>query len=152
MSPRRLKVMEERCVGCRICELACSLEHRSGASNPRNGLLRIESRREMGPNKNISGIEVIHICRQCDPAPCAESCPVEAFAWDQDLAIRTVDSDRCSGCERCLDACPYGMVLMNGETETAEKCDLCGGDPLCVRYCPAGALVFLEQENPAHAG
>ena len=26
------------------------------------------------------------------------------------------------------------------------KCDLCGGDPKCVKYCPGGALSFEDPD------
>ena len=143
-SGRRLRVVEESCVGCRICELACSMVHRDGGFNPRNGLIRVESNRETGPNKPVSHIDYPRICRQCDPAPCADACPAGAFGANRALAIQVIDPEECTGCGQCLDACPYGMVLMDREAEKAGKCDLCGGEPLCVRYCPAGALVFEE--------
>jgi carbon-monoxide dehydrogenase iron sulfur subunit len=142
VSGRRLRVIEERCVGCRICELSCSMAHRDGAFNPRNGLIRIESNREMGLDKPVSHIDYPHICRQCEPAPCADACPAGAFDTNEAPSIRVINQEACTGCEQCLGACPYGMVLMDRETEKAGKCDLCGGDPLCVRYCPEGALVF----------
>ncbi|MDA8125667.1 MAG: 4Fe-4S dicluster domain-containing protein, partial [Deltaproteobacteria bacterium] len=136
VSRRRLAVIEERCVGCRICELSCSMSHRQGVFNPRYGLIGVESHCDTGLNKPISRMDYPHICRQCDPAPCAEACPADAFDTDEALSIRVINQDACSGCEQCLAECPHGRVLMNRETEKAMKCDLCGGDPLCVRYCP----------------
>ena len=35
-----------------------------------------------------------------------------------------------------------------GPRGRAEKCDLCGGDPLCAQFCPRGALRFGEAEAP----
>jgi Fe-S-cluster-containing hydrogenase component 2 len=29
----------------------------------------------------------------------------------------------------------------------ARKCDLCGGDPQCVKFCISGALQFVEAEE-----
>ena len=118
--------------------------HCDGAFNPRNGLIRVESNRETGLNKPVSQMDYPRICRQCEPAPCAETCPADAFDANEELSIKVIDQEACVGCEQCLGECPYGMVLMNKETEKAMKCDLCGGEPLCVRYCPVGALVFEE--------
>jgi carbon-monoxide dehydrogenase iron sulfur subunit len=145
VSAKRLKVMEERCVGCRICELSCSMFHNDGAFNPRNGLIRVQSNREAGLDKPVSGMDYPHICRQCEPAPCAEVCPADAFHTNEELSIKMISQEACIGCEQCLCECPYGMVSMNKETEKAMKCDLCGGEPLCVRYCPVGALVFEDE-------
>jgi Fe-S-cluster-containing dehydrogenase component len=27
------------------------------------------------------------------------------------------------------------------------KCELCGGDPQCVRFCPTGALKFMPKKE-----
>jgi carbon-monoxide dehydrogenase iron sulfur subunit len=86
---KRLRVTAERCVGCRICELSCSMFHHDGAFNPRNALIRLESNREVGLNKPIENIDDPHVCRQCDPAPCADACPADAFDADDTLSIKT---------------------------------------------------------------
>ena len=44
-------------------------------------------------------------------------------------------------------ACPFGAMHI-GPRGRAEKCDLCGGDPLCAQFCPRGALRFAEAEQP----
>jgi anaerobic carbon-monoxide dehydrogenase iron sulfur subunit len=126
------------------------MSHHHGAFNPRYGLIRVESSREVGLYKPVSNMDCPHICRQCEPAPCADVCPADAFVTNDGLSIKTVDQEACVGCEQCLDACPYGMMLMNKKTNTAMKCDLCEGDPLCVRYCPVGALVFEENGESDH--
>jgi len=142
---RRLRVINERCVGCKICELSCAMLHRNGAFNPSYALIRIESNRIIGLNRPTENIDKPHICRQCEPAPCAEACPVAAFGADERLDIKIINQDECIGCEQCLDACSYGMVRMY--EERAIKCDLCNGDPICVRYCPTKALIFDEVEE-----
>jgi len=141
---KRLKVTQELCVGCRICELSCSMFHRNGGFNPRNGLIRLESNRDVGPNKPVSKLDYPHVCQQCDPAPCVKACPADAFDTKEELSIRIVNQEKCIGCEQCVSECPYGMVLLNKETKKAMKCDLCSGEPLCVRYCPTGALDYAE--------
>lgn len=144
MSRKRLRVIEERCVGCRICELSCSMFHHNGAFNPKNGLIQVESNWSFGLNKPVLQMDRLHICQQCEPAPCAEACPVNAFVNKDDLSIWVIDQEECVWCQQCFDECPYNMIVMNKEKEVAMKCDLCKGEPLCVRYCPTGALVFEE--------
>ena len=145
MPEKRLKIIEGQCVGCHICELACSMVHHGGAFNPRNALIRIENNRAVGLNKPIKNIDQPYICRQCNPSPCADACPVDAFQASDALSIRIVDRDQCIGCEQCVSACPYNIMVLSadaGNDAKAGKCDLCGGEPLCVQYCPAGALIF----------
>jgi anaerobic carbon-monoxide dehydrogenase iron sulfur subunit len=146
MPVKRLKVIDGQCVGCHICELSCSMIHNDGAFNPRNAMIQVESNREVGLNKPIQKIDHPYVCRQCNPSPCADACPVDAFDASDTLSIRVVDRDKCIGCEQCVSACPYNMILLSEDAGKkkvkAGKCDLCGGEPLCVRYCPVGALIF----------
>jgi Fe-S-cluster-containing hydrogenase component 2 len=44
-------------------------------------------------------------------------------------------------------ACPFGMIFVDAEKGFAVKCDLCGGDPECVKYCIPEALRFEEPSD-----
>ncbi len=46
-----------------------------------------------------------------------------------------IDEDACTGCLDCADACPFDAIFVGPDNEVL-KCDLCGGDPICVKYCP----------------
>lgn len=138
----RIEVFSEKCCGCRICEMACSME-RLGLFCPSKALLRVEIDRFPGLETGTSDVDKPRVCIQCDPAPCAEACPAEAITKDGQGVLKVV-RERCTGCGSCVDACPENLMLMNSESETAEKCDLCGGDPLCVRYCPTGSLTIAK--------
>jgi tetrathionate reductase subunit B len=54
-----------------------------------------------------------------------------------------------------LDACPYGIIVLNENEEIAEKCNLCvhridqGLQPFCVICCEGQALFFgdLNDQN-----
>ncbi len=135
-----LRVDSEKCCGCRICEMACSMVH-FGLFNPRKAFLRIEMDRLPNVGTKASEIDVPIVCLQCDPAPCAEACPEGAIekvatgAW-------VVDNGKCTGCGLCVDACPLRMIVVERGEGFAKKCDLCEGGPSCVTYCPMGALAF----------
>jgi protein NrfC len=104
-------------------------------------------------------------CRQCPYPPCVEACPTGANHADDATGVRTVDAEKCIGCERCINACPFtpSRVQWNYEDKCAQKCDLCqdtpfwnekggpGGKQLCVEVCPMRALSFTaslpEQGN-----
>jgi Fe-S-cluster-containing hydrogenase component 2 len=133
-----LKVDSEKCCGCRICEMTCSMVH-LGFFNPRMALLRVEIDRLC---RTPSQIDVSVVCRQCHPAPCLEACP-EGAIEKASFGAWIVDKEKCSGCGRCVDACPYGMISVDAQGKGyATKCDLCEGNPSCVQHCPTGSLMF----------
>lgn len=135
---KALRVNSEKCCGCRICEMACSMG-KLGIFNPREGLLRVEINRLPQLRTDPSQIDMPVVCLQCDPAPCEEACP-EGAIERMALGALVVDDERCTGCALCVDACPHGVMAVDPQKGLARKCDLCQGDPLCVKYCPMGAL------------
>ena len=53
-------------------------------------------------------------------------------------------SDRCSGCGRCLTACPHGSIsLIDGKRQVGAACQACGS---CVPACPDDALEIVGRE------
>lgn len=63
----------DKCSGCRICELVCSMEHQ-GEYNPRKSFIRILSNEETGIYIPILDIHC-DFCNQC-----VEACPLEALS------------------------------------------------------------------------
>jgi Fe-S-cluster-containing hydrogenase component 2 len=120
------------CTGCRICESFCSLTH-EGASWPERSRIRIVSASDEGPF-------VPAVCRQCEDAPCAAACPLEAITLDKRTGARIVDPGLCTFCGACRDACPYGAVWLDEERQVTFMCDLCRGQPQCVPLCPKDVL------------
>jgi len=60
-----------------------------------------------------------------------------------------VTTDKCSGCESCIDSCPYTAIVMKeGKAYINEYCQLCRA---CLGVCPEGAIkeVLEEGESPA---
>ena len=53
--------------------------------------------------------------------------------------------ERCTGCRECESACPVGAIFYVADGERVIKCDTCGGDPLCARVCPTGALTWEKR-------
>ncbi|MGE5841070.1 MAG: FAD-binding protein [Deltaproteobacteria bacterium] len=49
-----------------------------------------------------------------------------------------VEVDLCSGCKRCVRACPYGAIeLKGGKAQVQERCTSCGA---CLQVCKEAAL------------
>jgi Fe-S-cluster-containing hydrogenase component 2 len=132
---RIFRVTLDRCVACGKCELACAFGH---GSEGRPAATRIHVFRR-GPDK---GIPVV--CLQCDQAACVAACPTGALVRNETTGAIDVLRDRCIRCRLCVAACPFGNMAWDGAYQCVQKCDLCGGEPRCVPFCPTHALDYVE--------
>jgi len=57
----------------------------------------------------------------------------------------TVDEDKCNGCEKCIEACPFNLrVLKDGKSFVdTNRCIGCGR---CLKVCPQEAISFDVQD------
>ena len=78
-------------------------------------------------------------------------CPRDAIFRDQAVESVLIDYDRCISCKMCVAACPFGAMGFNGDRHMVFKCDLCKGNPQCVRFCFPGALTYATGQRQAHA-
>lgn len=58
------------------------------------------------------------------------------------LTIRKLDG--CIACRACQVACPFEASHYDYLAEVVVNCDHCGGSPECVKYCPSGALEYVD--------
>jgi Fe-S-cluster-containing hydrogenase component 2 len=127
-----LIVNPKNCVECGLCELACSYfkEHRF---SPRRARIRI------APGS-------IMVCRHCKRPPCADACKFGAIVRDELRGVVMMDKQKCIGCNACITACPFGAIFLTPDGNVI-KCDLCNGDPKCVKHCYFGAIKFVEASS-----
>jgi Fe-S-cluster-containing hydrogenase component 2 len=83
-------------------------------------------------------------CLQCDDAACVRVCQVGALQRSPVTGAIEIDQARCVRCKMCVTACPFGGMGIDTKSNRVIKCDLCDGDPQCVRFCFPGALQFVE--------
>jgi Fe-S-cluster-containing hydrogenase component 2 len=136
---KRLLVDSSECSGCRYCEMVCSFHH-EGRFSP--SLSRVTVVKE-----DRYGMDYPVFCRQCEDCPPIATCPTGALSKNEQGSV-AVDTDACTGCGTCVEACKYGAVKLDGRSNPL-ICDLCGGSPVCVERCPTGALRFEESEEPS---
>jgi phenylglyoxylate dehydrogenase beta subunit len=86
------------------------------------------------------------LCRQCSEPECVQNCPVGALSKDPETGVISCN-DSCIGCKICTLSCAYAGITINAITKKVMKCDLCGGDPACVKACEKGALKFLKNNE-----
>ena len=139
-SQKSLRVDYSKCTGCHLCEIACSLFN-EGVCNPAVSYICVVTWEE--------ALDFPMVCQQCDDAPCAEVCPVDAITLDNRTGAWVVDVEECIGCAACEDACPYDTIFVDDELGIALKCDLCNGAPECAASCPMGAIITNASEAEA---
>ncbi len=125
-----------RCSGCRKCEIACSLFH-EGHIWPEASRIRVFML--------VPGLEFPHFCVQCRDYPCVEACPTEALSTNRKTAAVSVDNEKCIACGKCIEACPGRIPHMHPTEDYILICDLCDGDPQCVKICQEGRWNVLEE-------
>ncbi len=131
-----LVIHPEKCTGCRLCEMVCAVKH-DGASNPARSRIRVMK-------WEMEGIYIPVSCQQCQDAPCQNACPVGAISRNDELNTVEVDQDKCIGCRTCVAVCPFGAMSFNTVDRKVFKCDLCDGDPQCVRFCEVECLEYID--------
>jgi carbon-monoxide dehydrogenase iron sulfur subunit len=120
------RAVPQMCDGCRLCEMVCSLKH-TGRINVYLARIRVVSSEDDGAHPII--------CRHCKNPPCQSACPVPgAMVQDEQSGAVVIDDSKCISCLACVEACPFGAIQVGPNREIL-KCDLCGGDPECVKYC-----------------
>jgi carbon-monoxide dehydrogenase iron sulfur subunit len=147
MPQKEIFVRVDRCMGCHSCELACAVEHSASKS------LYTAITEEPAPKKRlyvepVKSDSVPVLCRHCEGAPCIEACICDAISFSREGNVLT-DIDKCIGCWKCIDVCPYGVIGRSREDKKIYRCDRCPDRdiPTCVAACPTCALVFQTVED-----
>jgi carbon-monoxide dehydrogenase iron sulfur subunit len=146
---KRIYIREEYCMGCRLCEVHCLVQH----SKTKN-IIKAYKGEYPKPIPRIIVEEKGYVsfalqCRHCEDAPCLEACITGAMYRDKKTGAVLCDEDKCIGCWMCIMVCPFGVISRNIEgKKIASKCDLCVGEevPVCVKNCPNEAIVCEEEK------
>jgi len=127
----------EKCNGCNDCVTACA-QIKEGTDNP------IHSRVKIVQDTDDSSFG-LSLCRQCGNPDCVTNCPAAALSKNEDTGVIERDKYKCVNCLICTLACPYAGITFNTITNEVMKCDMCDGDPACVKACKPGALEFKTE-------
>ena len=119
-----------KCSGCSRCEVHCSFFHsgKIGRSGARIKVVKIED----------IGIDYPVVCQQCRERYCTK-CPEKAIQIGT-LGQVVLSPTLCTACGTCEIMCPIGAIELYEEIPYV--CDLCGGDPRCVKACTLDAIRY----------
>ncbi len=183
-APRWAMVMDLRaCIGCRACTVACKAENNVSLGRFRT----VVQEKTWGTFPATKKAFLPIMCNHCEGnekdgiPPCVKACPEypgerATFITPDGKKIRyrkgatykrpdgliLIDVEKCIGCGKCIDACPYGVRSFNPfvragakpEELAADKCDLCkhrldnGVEPACVNTCQGRARIFGDLNDP----
>jgi formate dehydrogenase iron-sulfur subunit len=150
-----------RCIDCRACMVACSVENKIDMDKTRIWVSGIGMK---GQFPNLTRASMVYHCMHCNEPDCLSACPVGAYNKRSDGPV-LYNAIKCIGCRYCMNACPFGVPHFDfdkGLLEGAfiDKCNFCpqridiGLQPACVATCPTNALVYGERADlvaEAHA-
>ena len=136
-----------KCTGCSICESVCSLQHFGVVARPLSAI-KVEKDYYNWVIRTRPHVMTItrKVCLQCPgKSACMVACPAEAISRVDGAVV--IDKEKCTKCGTCVRACPYGAVTL--VRKQLVKCDLCGGDPQCVKWCPPKVLEYVVVKKGA---
>jgi tetrathionate reductase subunit B len=140
-----------RCIDCRACLVACSVENHVPMSNTRIWVQDLGIR---GEYPALQRAFVPYNCMHCDHPPCTEVCVSGATYKDPNNGLVLVDQEACIGCGFCVDACPYQVRYLDKERGVVDKCNACaqrlerGISPACVSTCVGKSRLFGDLNDP----
>jgi Fe-S-cluster-containing hydrogenase component 2 len=138
----------ELCVGCRACEMICSAT-KNGAGHVQPSISRIRVVRDFSAPNGHSFWPLF--CYQCKDPKCRAACVPGAISADSKTGARVIDEAKCIGCGICVVACAEyhgtARIYMDSVKKKAFKCDLCGGEPKCVKWCANAALTYVGLDD-----
>lgn len=146
-----------RCIGCRSCEVACSVAHDNLVPDIKNdnALEQIHDTSDkqwtiVNRFKTEKGdVFVKRQCMHCWQPACVAACLVNAMYKTKEGLV-TWNGDKCMGCRFCMLSCPFDIPKAEYHSWNPRimKCNLCyerlqeGKKPACVEACPTDTLMF----------
>lgn len=161
-----------RCIGCRSCERACSLEHNLPSPPTNNTFDILEGYPDTAPRRpDHRAFTVVNRydpelsdhplfrkiqCNHCLEPACLTACFVNAYTKTPEGAV-IYNEEVCVGCRTCMIACPFSVPAFKYDSAFEArimKCNFCFDTrlsknrlPACVEACPMEALTFGRRSD-----
>lgn len=121
----KIKVNKDKCSGCHLCEMVCSLFH-LGIINTEKSAIRIH-KEDLDTSLNTPVL-----CRRCKEMKCLNG----------EKTVQTQERKKFIWNKTRAEHCPFDALSVLGEE--AFHCDLCSRNPQCVRVCTPGAIQVIK--------
>lgn len=105
----------DRCMGCRACIAACSVENHCNEDT-----WNVMNEYELGRYPHVRTLFATMGCMHCEDAPCKKVCDeigVHAISKNA-LGVVLIDYGKCIGCDYCSAVCPYGALQHTSAPQT----------------------------------
>jgi len=139
-----------KCVGCKNCELACTVVHSPDENLQQayreGGIGAVRSRCQVAMTDD--GNLYPQHCRHCEDPQCLRACMSGALSKGEDGYV-VCDPEICVGCFMCVMSCPNGVARPSTSGRRIMlKCDGCASrDTMaCAAACPTGCLSVKEAD------
>lgn len=146
-----------RCIGCRSCEEACSIENGNFVPDVENDDAFQQERDTSETQWTVVNryetskgeVFVKRQCMHCWQPACTAACLTKAMYKTEEGPV-IWRSSKCMGCRYCMVSCPFDVPKFEYHSwnPRIQKCTMCwhrtgqGGKPACVEACPTDALMF----------
>jgi formate dehydrogenase iron-sulfur subunit len=171
-----------KCIACRSCQVACKQwwklpavpsVNRGTHENPADLTAHTWNRialREIESGGTKKWLFTRKSCNHCSQAACVWVCPSFARGYHE-LGSVSIDENRCIGCGRCGEYCPFGVPRLGVHNISPRitvglftprlvsySCAFCrdrlesGSIPACAKACPTQAIQFGEWANLVKQG
>ena len=149
------------CNGCYCCQIACKDEHVdndwSPYAYPQPDTGQFWLKLEEFVRGTVPKVKVNYrpiMCQHCENPSCVDACKEDQAILRREDGLVIINPKKCSGCGKCLEACPYGVIYFNDQLNIAQKCTGCAHlidngwiEPRCVDVCPNKALKYIDEEE-----
>ena len=130
---KTIKVVADKCNGCRSCEIICSSFHATpkySSINPARSRVQVIRH----PMKDV-----------WLPIFAGEYVPVECMGRE----TYVIDGKEYDECTFCKASCPARDRFKEPDSGLPLKCDICEDEeePLCVQWCFNDVLIYEEREE-----
>lgn len=160
-----------KCIGCRICELACNMTNELDTPDIDFKDLRVMAKKRRTDETTHTVVNMFHPygddvrmnhkpvylkrqCMHCNVPACVSACIVKALRKTPEGPVY-YDESACIGCRYCMIACPFQVPVYEFDEPLfpiVQKCTLCDHRipdklPACVEACPQEAMTFGTRDK-----